>query len=109
MKGDLRIRAVVFESDGDWIAQCLEYDIATQAPTLDALLYELERILVAHLFVAEREKRVDPFADIPPAPRRFWEMYNRAQRPVRTVPRLPAPETQVLPELEVAFPSTAAA
>jgi hypothetical protein len=92
------IRAVVLKSGSNWVAQCLEYDIATQARTLDALLVELERILVAHFVVAEKEG-LEPFADIPKAPRRFWEMYQRAHRTVRPV--------QGNPLVEVAFAEAA--
>jgi hypothetical protein len=99
------IHAVVFENGGNWVAQCLEYDVATQARTLDSLLYELERIVMAHLFVAEKEG-AQPFADIPKAPPRFWEMYRRARRTVR-VQELPAPEKQPRPQVEVAFADAA--
>src|SRR5438270_10544232 len=76
MADNHQIRAVAFERGDHWVAQCLEYDIATQAKTLDDLLYELERILVAHLMGAEG---ADPFANIPKAPQRFWRMYETAE------------------------------
>ncbi|HEX4959488.1 MAG TPA: hypothetical protein VF173_01520 [Thermoanaerobaculia bacterium] len=103
------IHAVAFQSGHNWVAQCLEYDIATQAATLDALLYELERIVLAHVFVAEKEG-VLPFGDIPKAPKRFWEMYRRTRSKGYRVaaPELPAPASQRRPTVvEVAFADAA--
>ncbi|MEA2599677.1 MAG: hypothetical protein QOF89_669 [Acidobacteriota bacterium] len=80
-----KIHAVVFK-DGDWfIAQCLEYDIATQAKSISALIDEVEQIIAAHILVADK-KDVEPFANLPRAPRRFWQMYKDANarlEPVR--------------------------
>lgn len=102
------IHAVAFPNGGRWVAQCLEYDIATQAETLDALLYEIQRILVAHVVVAEREN-LEPFADLPKAPKRFWEMYERALSPVKPAPRpelLPG-VSEKIPQLELKFAEAA--
>jgi hypothetical protein len=93
-----KIRAVAFEHGDHWVAQCLEYDIATQAKTLDDLLYELERILVAHVMGAEG---ANPFAAIPKAPQSFWRMYERAvTRVSRVKPAFPLPVSK-RPHLEV--------
>ena len=79
-----RIHAVVF-NDGDWfVAQCLEYDIATQAKSVSALLDEVEQIIAAHILVAE-EKGVEPFANVPRAPGRFWRMYKDAKAKLEPV------------------------
>lgn len=32
-----------------WVAQCIEFELATQAPTLDELLVEVRRIVHAHV------------------------------------------------------------
>lgn len=74
---EYKIHAVIFRS-GEWlIAQFLEHDIATQARELPDLLYEVKRILVAHVLGAEKQG-TEPFADIPRAPKRFWQMYKGA-------------------------------
>lgn len=36
------VRAVAFQSGDWWVAQCLEYAIATQARKLEDLPYEIE-------------------------------------------------------------------
>jgi len=72
-----KLHAVVF-TQGEWqIAQCLEHNIAAQARTNSDLYYELKRVLVAHLIRAKQMK-AEPFADIPRAPKRYWEMYKEA-------------------------------
>lgn len=77
---DYKIHVLVFPR-GEWlIAQCLEYDIATQARLSEGftgLRHEVERILAAHILGARRAGTV-PFANIPKAPRKFWEMYKDA-------------------------------
>jgi len=90
MANQHRIHAVAFQHREWWIAQCLEYDIATQARTLDDLMIEVERILVGYLIVGEKEGR-EPFANIPKAPKRFWEMYRQARTKVAAVEPIPAP------------------
>ncbi len=76
-QNEQKIHAVIFRS-GEWlVAQCLEYDIATQARDLGALLYEVERILTAHVLVA-RHEGAEPFTNLPKAPKRFWKMYQEA-------------------------------
>lgn len=57
-----------------WIAQCLEYDIATQARSLEDAFYDLERMLVARM-VTGQELGVDPFAGLAPAPAECWEKF----------------------------------
>ena len=70
------IRAVVFQEDRMWIAQCLEYDIAVQADGVD----ELKRRLFGTL-QAELQARIDdgdkPFNGIGRAPDRFFELWDK--------------------------------
>jgi len=87
------IQAVVFQREGHWVAQCLDYDIATQAGSLNDLVYEVERIIVAHLLLAKKDE--NPFASLPKAPQKFWEMYQNAS--IRLTPVQPA-EFPIPPE-----------
>jgi hypothetical protein len=96
-----KIHVIVFGDDDWFIAQCLEYDIATQAKSVTALLDEVECIIEAHIFVADKEAR-EPFANLPRAPRRFWQMYEDANarlEPIRQGefrdPRSPVLELRV--------------
>jgi len=83
---DLKLRAVLFQEEGWWVAQCLEFDVAAQARTQADVVYELERILVGR-FLVSAEKRCEPFAGVPPAPRRYWTMFEQAEPvPLEAVP-----------------------
>ena len=58
-----------------WIAQVLEYDLAAQAKTIEDLVYELQRTIVAHILCSEQEGLV-PFESIPPAPRQYVDEWQ---------------------------------
>ena len=100
----LKISAVLFqEDDGQWSAQCLEYDIAAQAKSLPDLCYELERVIVSHVMVS-RELKQEPFVGYEPAPRLYWDMFERAELTVggKDLPfRGSTPMPPVLPNLRV--------
>jgi hypothetical protein len=69
------ISAVLYEQGGSWIAQCLEYDITTQAHSLPELQYELERVVFSHIIASLEEGR-PPFEGLKGAPQRFWRMWE---------------------------------
>ena len=63
-----KLTIILFQRDpGEWIAQCLEYDIGAQADTLLDLLYELQRSLVGHVVISRYHGLV-PFECLPPTP-----------------------------------------
>ena len=75
------LRVVVFQ-EGKWLsAQFLEYDIATQARTLDDLCYELQRIIVGHIATSKKLGK-KPFEGVPQAPQKFWDMFARSRIPL---------------------------
>jgi hypothetical protein len=71
----LRIRAVLFKEDDWWCAQCLEYDIATQAKSIADLKAEIERTLTIHVELAAQRGQ-EPFVNLPKAPERYFQMYD---------------------------------
>lgn len=101
----MTVRIVVFQ-EGEWLsAQCLEYDLATQARTLGDLWYEIQRLLAGHAATRVREGK-EPFADVRPAPRKYWRMFERSKIPL-PLPRLPfrlgVPKPKLVrPEVRVA-------
>lgn len=99
------IRAVLFEEDEWWSAQCLDYDIAAQAKTLLDLHDELIRILAVHVAASTQLGR-EPFAGINPAPRRFWDLYESGWRLESKPVRLSLAQGQsfpaIVPEMRVA-------
>ena|GEM_PF-1551862 len=77
MSDDRVIRVVQFR-EGPWlVAQCLEVDIAAQAKTENDLLYQLSRLLVGRVLASEM-LGVDPFTTLPPAPKKYWDLYSKA-------------------------------
>lgn len=101
------VRVLVFKEkthDGQewWVAQCLEYDLATQALTIDALNYEMQRLFVAHIVSAESEG-LAPFECLPPAPDYYWKKFQLATE-LRPAPvRITAQQTTKhrIPQSEV--------
>ncbi len=71
-----RLRVVIFQEGGRWVAQCLEYDIGAQAASMDKLH---ERLVVA--LEAERQESMarngKPFAGIAPAPEYFHRLWEK--------------------------------
>jgi len=74
-----RIRAVLFKEADWWCAQCLEYDIATQAKSIPELKAEIEKTLTIHVELAA-ERGHEPFAYLPKAPERYFQMYDAFER-----------------------------
>lgn len=74
------LHAVLFEDRGWWILQSLEVDLVAQGRTRDEVVAEFERLLIGRILVGAH-LGLEPFADLPKAPRRFWEMYRRASLP----------------------------
>jgi hypothetical protein len=82
---EYRIRAVAFRRGDWWVAQCLDYALATQTRTLEELPYELERLLTVQV-QASLARNIEPFSGFAPAPQKYWEMYERARARVEPVP-----------------------
>lgn len=97
----IQIRAVMFQDSSFWCAQCLEHDVAVQARSVDELVTALADTLAAYVELATSEGR-EPFADLPPAPAEFEDMFRRAHE-FRAQPKLididDAPK--VVPEIRV--------
>lgn len=73
-----RIRAVVYQAEGWWIIHGLDYEFVTLAKRLEDVAGEIQRFLSV-LFAASQQTGVEPFHGYKPAPRRYWEMYERAR------------------------------
>lgn len=103
MRGDNVIRVVQFREGSWYVAQCLDVDIAAQGKTEDDLFYQLSRILVGRVLAAE-DLGVNPFDALPPAPKRYWDMYFAAtSQPAKILPFIPTRNDSGLsmPTLEI--------
>jgi hypothetical protein len=79
------IHAVVFREGEWWVAQCLEHDLVGLAGSLEELPGELRRQLRAQIEIS-LEAGVEPFAELPAAPARFWKMYEAAEVQAKSSP-----------------------
>lgn len=72
--------SVLLHKDGDaWVAQCLEYDLAAQAPTLEDAKKRFLGTLGAQIMMDLRAKRT-PLAQLGMAPQRYFEKMVRAEQ-----------------------------
>lgn len=71
----ITVTAVVFQREGLWIAQCLEYDIVSFAETLDDLRHRLLGQLGAVAALDKQEGRT-PFEGFKRAPEKYWRIYE---------------------------------
>lgn len=85
----LRIRAIAFRERSMWCAQCLEHDIAVQAEDVASLSIALRQALADQIEIS-RDLGGEPFATLPPAPDRYFAMYEAAE-PTNAGTRAPDP------------------
>jgi hypothetical protein len=75
-KNIAQIRTVVFREEDLYIAQCIDFDIATQAPDIDTLLDRLELTVEAECALSS-DRGEEPFSRIPPAPNYFHKLWEK--------------------------------
>lgn len=73
-----RIRVLVYEQDGWWIIRGLDYHFMTLTERLEDVPGEIRRFIMV-MFAASWENGVEPFNGYSRAPRKYWEMYERAE------------------------------
>ena len=71
----INLSVVVFKDGDHWIAQGLEYDIATQSKKLGNLPDLFNKTLLNHIF-ARLENGQEPFKAVPCAPDEYWKMLD---------------------------------
>lgn len=68
---------LAFKECDQWVAQCLEYDLATQAESLPKLFLAVEQMVKGH-FDACAAEGLEPLAHVPEAPAHFRDKWNEA-------------------------------
>ena len=79
------LRVVVFQEEGYWIAQCIEYDIGAQGKTYRDMAEHFALALTLELGESTN-RHGEPFAGIDPAPayfQRLWEQRSSTLMPIR--------------------------
>lgn len=69
MNVEKELRIVVFKEEGTFIAQCLEFDICTQADSMEVLQERMNCLIEVELSSGQ---------DIDEAPERFHKMWDQA-------------------------------
>ena len=97
------IRVIVFREGDQYVAQCLEYDIATQARDLESLIDRLELTLDAE-FAHCDEAGHEPHAAIAPAPNYYHDLWESRYA---SLERIKVPKPDGAPQFEVALAKAA--
>jgi hypothetical protein len=72
------VHAVLFEDRGWWVAQCLEHNLTASSKDPLELPKKLETVLRVQI-EADLDAGKSPFSTLPPAPRRFWKLFQNAE------------------------------
>ena len=102
----LTLRILLIKEGSQWVAQCLEHDLAAQGPEIDDAIDAFVSILAATI-VTDAEAGRQPLSRCRPAPAEYFDLVRRAKHLDRTPPRrlpdeVPPPWMRVLdPEVYV--------
>lgn len=72
-----RLRVLLIKEEEWWVAQCLEYDFAGQAKSIDEATYQLLNLIAGHIAIHE-ELGLDPFENVVEAPKPYWTRFEKA-------------------------------
>ena len=74
----LRVLCHKEEQSQDYLAQCLEYDLVAQGATVSEAIKAFVELLVAR-FEVGAELKVHPLKNVPPAPKRYFALFESAE------------------------------
>ena len=74
---EIRLRVLLFQENGMWIAQCLDYDFAVQGLSTRIALDAFERLIVGQITL-DIENQLEPLQDIAQAPREYFDQFEKA-------------------------------
>jgi hypothetical protein len=74
------ISIVLYEADGIWIAQGLEYDIVAHGATSDEASKNFNKKFGAELAISIELGDPSPLSGVPRAPQEFWDRYNAIKK-----------------------------
>jgi predicted RNase H-like HicB family nuclease len=74
-----KFSVLLVQEDGDWVAQCLEYDVAAQGNSISEAKEALAQTIAGQIVVA-LEHEEQPFQGIPPAPKEYWDKFHTGER-----------------------------
>ena len=71
-----KLNIIVIKESNQWVGQVLEFDLASQAPTLALLGQEMFRIILVAKMVIDEKKGLNPFEAAKPAPKEYWDRWT---------------------------------
>lgn len=87
----MSMNILLLKENGQWVAQCLQYDLAAQGPTIPEALENFECVLCGHVAL-DLEAGEDPLFDLDPAPNFYWQWYHKAEPLAKSsLPNVPPP------------------
>jgi hypothetical protein len=72
----LELRVLLYVQNDTWIAQCIDFDIASQAESPKQVIESFERVFAAQLLY-DQHKGKQPLEGIAPAPQHFFEAFEK--------------------------------
>jgi len=90
------LSVVFLKEDEHWIAQCLEYDIVGQSRSLKNLPEAFALAFASHIAV-RMEAKQDLFEGVPPAPDKYWALFEQGIRLDEKDVRVPIPSLNTPP------------
>lgn len=70
---NLKFTILLHQEESAWFAQCLEYDVAAQAPNPGECKRRILHSLSSRILL-DLSSKVDPLSSLGPAPHRYFEM-----------------------------------
>ena len=74
-----QFQVVLLHEAGQWVAQCLNPDVAEQGATIREAKGNLAKALSAHIVLALQNNQ-EPFSGLSPAPVEYWARFRDGQR-----------------------------
>jgi hypothetical protein len=84
MEKQIKLRVLFLKENDSWVAQCLDYDIAAQAKTIEALKLAFNKTICGQCFMDLKDKK-EPLGGIGPAPDEYFTKFETAERLAYTV------------------------
>ena len=98
MIGEVEVQVVLYQEDGRWIAQGLQFDVTASGSSPPEAAKRFAAKVGAEVVISLDKGEPGPLSSVPQAPKKFWAMYNRAQMtlvpsevPIRVINDGPAP------------------
>lgn len=76
---EVRIRGVIFREGDQYVVQGLEYDVCAFGKALEIAQKRFERSVLSTAIIC-LEQGKECMADIPPAPKKYWDMFKASGR-----------------------------